>query len=126
MNFTLNQEQYEALVALARKGLPASDADAKRRLDGWLRIIETQNGVTRDLVVVLWQESGIPLPAGSFFPTRWPPELKYTIELVTRPVARVDVDAVIAARAKQPTSIMCTRDPEGILGLTPIDAFFTR
>jgi hypothetical protein len=124
MNFTLNQEQYESLVALSRRGVPASDVDAKRRLEEWLKTIERQNGVTRDLVVVLWQEMDTPLRSGTFFPTKWPPELKHTIELVTRPVARADVDAVLAAHAKNPTSVMCTRDPEGILGLTPIDAFF--
>jgi hypothetical protein len=126
MNITLNQEQYESLIALARKGLPALDLQAKRRLDEWLRLIETANGIQRDVVTVLWTEMDSPLPTGSFFPTNWPPTLKYTIELITRPVARVDVDEVLAVRAKKPTSVMCTRDPDGVLGLTPIDAFFTR
>lgn len=126
MNITLNQEQYEALIALARKGLPASDAQAKRRLDEWLGLIEKQNGIKRDVVTVLWQEMDTPLRSGTFFPDKWPPELKYTVELISRPVARADIDKVLEAHAKNPTSILCTRDPEGVLGLTPIDAFFTR
>jgi hypothetical protein len=123
MNFTLNQEQYESLIALARQGT-TSDPEKTRQLETWLKLIEKQNGVTRDLVVILWQELNAPLPNGTFFPTVWPPELKYTIELTTRRVARVDVDKVLATHATSPTSVFCTRDPAGILGLTPVDDFF--
>lgn len=127
MNFTLDQEQYEALVALARDGATASgDPNKSRQLEAWLRLIEKNNGVKRDLVVVIWQEMNAPLPAGTFFPTTWPPELKKSVELTTRPVARADIDKVLEVHAKNPTSIMCTRDPEGVLGLTPIDQFFTK
>jgi hypothetical protein len=120
---SLNIEQYDALVALARKGT-TTDPNGARALEGWLKLIEEQNGIVRDLVVVIWQELDSPLPAGTFFPTKWPPELKRTIELVSRPIARADVDKVLAAYAKKPTSVLCTRDPAGILGLTPIDDFF--
>lgn len=123
MNFTLTQEQYEALINLARLGT-MSDPENTRKLEAWLRLIEKDNGVVRDLVVVLWQELDAPLPPGTFFPTKWPPELKKTIELTTRRVARADVDAVLEAHAKKPTSVMCTKDPAGILGLKPIDDFF--
>jgi hypothetical protein len=123
MNFTLTQEQYEALISLARQGT-VSDANKSRQLESWLRLIEKENGVVRDLVVVLWQEMNAPLPAGTFFPTNWPPNLKRTVELTTRRVARADVDKVLEAHADAPTSVMCTRDPAGVLGLTPIDQFF--
>lgn len=127
MNFTLTQEQYEALIGLARTGAQASgDQNASRRLEDWLKLIEKANGVTRSLVVVLWTEMNAPVPPRAFFPTNWPPTLKRTIELTTRPVARADVDKVLEAHASAPTAVMCTRDPEGILGLTPIDDFFTR
>lgn len=123
--FSLSLEEYEALVALARNGAQASgDPNKSRQLETWLRLIEQNNGVTRDLVVVLWQEMNAPLPQGTFFPTVWPPTLKRTVELTTRPVARADIDKVLEVHASNPTSVMCTRDPEGVLGLTPIDQFF--
>jgi hypothetical protein len=125
VNFTLDQEEYEALIALARAGT-VSDPNKSRQLELWLRRIERQNDINRDLVVVLWQEMDAPLPTGTFFPTNWPPTLKRTVELTTRPVARVDIDKVLEAHAVNPTSVMCTKDPAGILGLTPIDQFFTR
>lgn len=127
MQFLLDQEQYEALVSLSRDGAKASgDPNKSRQLETWLRLIEKQNGVKRDLVVVLWQELNAPLPGGTFFPTKWPPELKHTVELISRPVARADIDKVLEAHAKNPTNVLCTRDPEGVLGLTPIDQFFTK
>lgn len=125
--FTLSQEEYEALIDLSRKGAQASgDPNKSRQLESWLRLIEKNNGVKRDLVVVLWQELDKPLPPGTFFPTNWPPTLKRTVELISRPVARADIDKVLSVHASNPTSVMCTRDPEGVLGLTPIDEFFTR
>jgi len=125
MTFSLSQEEYEALIALARDGARASgDPNKSRQLEIWLRLIEKNNGVKRDLVVVLWQEMNAPLPPGTFFPTVWPPTLKRTVELTTRLVCRADIDKVLEVHAKNPTSVMCTRDPEGVLGLTPIDQFF--
>jgi hypothetical protein len=123
VTFTLTQEQYEALIALARQGTVNEPVQASK-LESWLRLIEKANGVVRDLVVVLWQELDAPLPPGTFFPTKWPPELKKTIELTTRKVARTDVDKVLEAHARKPTSVMCTKDPAGVVGLTPIDDFF--
>lgn len=122
MNFTLSQEQYESLIAFARLG--AARQGKTPELETWLRLIEKQNDVTRDTVTVLWQELNAPLPTGTFFPTTWPPTLKRTVELLTRPVARADIDAVLEAHATNPTSVMCTRDPGGVYGLTPIDDFF--
>lgn len=121
--FVLSTEQYEALVALARAGA-AGDANKAASLDAFLKLIEKSNGVVRDLVVVIWQELNAPLPQGTFFPTSWPPHLKRTIELTTRPVARADVEEVLKVHAKKPISVLCTRDPNGVLGLTPIDDFF--
>jgi len=124
MQFTLTQEQYEALVVFAREGATQKGEERVRALEEWLRLIEKQNNVTRSFVLVQWQELSQPLPAGTFFPTKWPPELRRSIELVTRPVARADVDKVLAAYATSPTEVLCTRDPAGVLGWTPIDQFF--
>jgi hypothetical protein len=125
MNFTLTQEEYESLIALSRAGAQASgDPNKSRQLETWLRLIEKRNGVTRDLVVVIWQELNAPLPTGTFFPTTWPPNLKRTVELTTRRVSRSDIDKVLEVHASNPISVLCTHDPEGVLGLIPIDDFF--
>lgn len=122
LSFTLTQEQYEALIAMAAAG--ASTPDQARQLDSWLRLIEKANGITRSIVWVQWQEIDSPLPAGTNFPDVWPPELRQKIELISRPVAKADVDALIAAKARNPINILCTKDPAGILGYIPYDSFF--
>ena len=123
-SFTLNQIQYESLVALARKGAEVDGLDRIRQLEEFLTSIEKDNNITRSLVVVKWQELNQPLPPGTLFPETWPPELTATIELVTRPVAKVDVEQMLAQKASNPTNVMCKKDPAGIVGLTPIDDFF--
>lgn len=125
MNFTLNQQQYEALIALARQAVQ-DDQTKLLALESFLRDIEKANGVTRDLVWVQWQELNQPLPPSTAvkFPDTWPPQLRKSIELVTRPVARVDVEAVLERYAKQPTSVLVTRDPAAKLGWTTLDDFF--
>lgn len=123
MDFTLTQEEYEALIALARQGT-AEEPEKARQLDEFLKVIEKRNGVVRSIVWVQWQEQDAPLPPGTNFPETWPPELRRKIELVTRPVSRADVDAVIDAHAKNPATILVTNDPAGVLGYTPIDDFF--
>lgn len=128
LQFTLTQEQYEALIKLANDGtlLPdgSVDVEKSRRLDEFLRSIELANNVKRSIVWVQWQEQDAPLPPGTDFPDKWPPELRQKIELITRPVARADVDALLRAKARRPITILCSRDPAGVLGYTPIDSFF--
>jgi hypothetical protein len=124
MEFTLTQEQYEALVALARKGALAEGVEPPRTLEIFLKEIEKKHGITRSFVLVQWQELGQPLPIGTFFPTTWPPQLRQSIELVSRPVAKSDVEAMLAQRARKPFEVLCSRDPSGVLGWTPIDQFF--
>jgi len=127
--FTLDQSQYEALIALAQEGTKLSDGsvdpEKSRQLNTFLKLIEKANGVTRSIVWVQWQELDSPLPPGTNFPDKWPPELRRKIELVTRPVARVDVDALLVAYARNPETVLCSRDPAGILGYTPLESFFT-
>ena len=119
-SMTLTLQQYEALVALARQ----ATADS-RTLDTFLATIEQANGIIRDLVWVQWQEQGAPLPPGTSFPDTWPPQMRLKIELVSRSVARTDVEALLAARAVNPTSILVTCDPAGTLGYMTLDDFFS-
>jgi hypothetical protein len=46
------------------------------------------------------------------------------IELVSRKVAKADVDAVLVAQARNPTSVLVTKDPDATVGWTPVDDFF--
>lgn len=128
MIFTLTQEQYEALIALAREGVKdsagAAIPEAARRLDEFLKLIEKNNGITRDGLWVQWQELNAPLPPGSSFPEKWPLEMRRYIELVTRKIAKADVMSVVNTHAHNPTSILVTRDPAALIGWTPVEDFF--
>lgn len=125
MDFTLTQQQYEALIALARRGIQDIDS-AVHALDGFLKDIERSNGVTRDFVWVQWQELNQPLPSSNTvkFPDTWPPQLRKSIEFLSRKVARVDVEAVLTRYASEPTSVLVTRDVGAKLGWTTLDDFF--
>jgi hypothetical protein len=129
IQFTLTQEEYEALIALAREGTKDDDGqvdhDLAVRLDAFLRSIEKNNGIERDAVWVQWQELDEPLPAGTRFPEVWPPEKRVYIELIGRRVAKADVDDVLRQNAKNPTSQMVTSDPGAMYGWTPLSDYFT-
>ncbi len=120
--FTLTQEQYEALIAFAKRGV-TNDGESLT-LDTFLRGIETASGITRSLVWIQWQEQDQPLPPSTSFPAVWPPQLRYKLELLSRPVARVDVDKVITAHARRPVAVLCTRDPAAMVGWTKLEDFF--
>ncbi len=122
MTFTLTQQQYEALVALSRKG--TTNEDETRSLEAFLRSIEKANGIARYFLLVQWQEAHQPLPASTQFPQTWPPEMRAAIEFISRPIARGDVDALLAARAKSPVNVLVTNDPAGIVGWTQLDKYF--
>jgi hypothetical protein len=126
-NFTLTQEQYEALVALARKGAASDREDPAgkvNQLETYLRYIETQNGITRYFLWVQWQEADQPLPPKTKFPTSWPPSMRKSIEFISRPICKADVMLVVDQNASNPVTILVTRDPGATLGWTPIDEFF--
>jgi hypothetical protein len=127
--FTLSQEQYEALIAFARRGTLDADGavipEQSRQLDTYLKAIELDNDITRDAVWVQWQEMDQPLPAATSFPDTWPPEMRHYIEFITRRVARADVDAALTELARAPTNVLVTKDPAARLGWTPLDDFFT-
>lgn len=130
MSFPLQLEQpeYETLIAFARQGTLNADGtvnqDRAHGLDAWLRLIEQKNGIKRSLVWVQWQEQDAPLPAGTNFPKKWPPEMRHPLVLISRPVARADVEQLLSVRAKNPTSVLVTQDPAAVVGWTELDAFF--
>ncbi len=119
--FTLTQEEYEALIALASKGITPDEA---RALDEFLQAIEKKNGFVRSILWVQWQEMDQLLPPTTSFPEVWPPELRYRMELVTRPIARSDVEQVLSARARKPTNVLVTPDPGALVGWTTLDKYF--
>lgn len=121
--FTLTQQQYEALISLARIG--ATTPGAQRALDVFLRGIEVDNNVVRSLLWIQWQEMDQPVPTNVEFPRSWPPEQRYFLEFTTRPISKADVNAVVAKKAVKPTNILVTPDPAAIVGWTELDVFFT-
>lgn len=126
VSITLSQEQYEALVALARQGAASSSdpAGTARSLNFFLQNLEKANGITRYSIWVQWQEQDQPLPPTTRFPAEWPPTQRAFIEFLTRPVAKSDVLAVIAQKASKPQNILVTRDPGATLGWTKLEEFF--
>jgi hypothetical protein len=132
MNFTLTQDDYEALIALARKSTQSVDSNGNmvvdqlqsQALESFLKDLETRNGVTRSALWVQWQELDTPIATTARFPYRWPVDLRAYMELLTRPIGRKDVEQLVASRATNPTNIMVTRDPSGAVGWTLLDDFF--
>lgn len=124
MDITLSQEEYEALIALARRGT-SGDSQKTVELDVWLHRIERNNGIVRHFLMVQWQEASAPLPQGTRFPEVWPQKLRKTIEFISRPIAKADVEAVLEKYASEPVEVLVTPDPNGLLGWTPIDSYFT-
>lgn len=123
MAFTLEISEYEALISFAHKGA-LGDREATLNLEKFLRSIEERNGVTRDFIWVQWQEAGTELPPGTRFPEIWPPTLRQYIELVSRKIARVDVEAVLANHAIKPINVLVTRDPAAQVGWDSLDNVF--
>lgn len=125
---SLSQQNYEALVALAREGTKNPDgtlnSDLSRKLESFLRFIEAGSDIDRHFLWVQWQEADQPLPPSAQFPDKWPPELRTSIELTTRPIAKADVDAVLAKKARTPMNVLVTKDPAGIIGWSQPEVFF--
>lgn len=126
INLTL--EQYEALIALARKSAVNADGSidqqASNVLDSFLRQIELANGITRSSLWIRWQDPNAPLPPGIRFPETWPPNLQFFLQLITRPIAQSDVMQVVNAATANPQNIMVTPDPAGLVGWTQLAAYF--
>jgi hypothetical protein len=128
--FTLTQEQYEALISLAQQGTLNSDGSVNQDkalvLETALQDIEKANGVKRYSLWVQWQDPNAPLPPGVSFPKTWPPELRYFIQFLTRPVSKADVLGVVRQKTKNAVNILVTPDPGALLGWTPVDDYFVQ
>lgn len=125
---SLSQEEYEALVELARHGTMDDKGDVivekARSLTAYLTMLEKKNGITRYAVWVQWQEADSPLPPGTEFPRSWPPELREYLALISRPIAKTDVISMLKNRARRPVNVLVTKDPGATVGWTELDLFF--
>jgi hypothetical protein len=130
MDITLSQEQYEALIALAQRSTVDPDGSMNQErslvLQRFLVDVEKTNKIVRHSLWVRWQDPTAPLPPGVRFPTTWPPELQYYIQFITRPVAKSDVLAVVAARTANALNVMVTPDPAALLGWTKVNDYFVQ
>lgn len=122
MDFTLTQEDYEALISLARRG--TTNQEQQRALDTFLQDIEKRNGVKRYSLWIQWTEAEQPLPPNTDFPRKWPPDLRYQLELISRPIAKTDVDEVLRVRARKPIGVLVTEDPAAVVGWVKLEDFF--
>jgi hypothetical protein len=121
-DFTISQQDYESLIALARRG--ATDAETLRSLDSFLKYLEKKNGITRYGLWVQWQEAGKQVPITVSFPQTWPAEMRHYIELITRPIAKADVMTMLTKKARKPLNVLVTPDPAGLIGWTALEAYF--
>lgn len=119
MPLTITDEDYSALVELARKG-----ATDKVYLENFLRDIERRNGITRYFLLVQWQEMDTPLPPTTRFPEVWPPDYRAPLERLDRPIAKADVQELLSVKARRPVTVLVTRDPNGLVGWTAFDVYF--
>lgn len=118
----LTEDEYTALVALARTG--AATGNRVPELELFLKSIEKKNAITRYFLVVRWQEADQREQPMTRFPTVWPPERQQVIERIDRPIARVDVEQVLAMYASNPITPMVTTDPSAQLGWTELDVAY--
>ena len=82
--------------------------------------IDQANGITRYFLKVRWVNAGD--EQRPQLGQEWPPTLEHDIEL-ERPIAREDVDQVLADQAKNPVTVLVTRDRNGVVGLTALDSY---
>jgi|SRR6478735_637540 len=125
---SLSQEEYEALVELARHGTMDDKGcvivEKARSLTAYLTMLEKKSGIVRYAVWVQWQEADSPLPPGTDFPRSWPPEMREYLALTSRPIAKTDVIAMLKNRARRPVTVLVTKDPGATVGWTDLDLFF--
>jgi hypothetical protein len=125
---SLIQTDYEALVEMARRGTFNPDgtinSTSSLALEAFLTSIEKAAGIQRYAVWVQWQEAGAPLPPNTNFPTVWPPEQRFYLALVSRPIAKDDVDKMLQSKAREPQNVLVTRDPTATVGWQDYATFF--
>lgn len=114
-DLTVTRPQYDALIAAA---LAHNDGEVLR-LRG---IIDKANGINRYFLYIRWTEVGGLPPRRIELGKGWPPELTYQLEL-DRPIARADVDSVLAQQTVNPVDTQVTPDRAGVVGWTILDDF---
>jgi len=122
MNITLKLEFYEALVYLARLG--STPGVQATKLEQMLAKIDSDNGITRHQLAVIWTDATAKLPPGTRFPTTWPPTMRTTYERTDRAITKQDILDMIAQRCLNPVDVMVTLDMTGQVGWTKIDDYF--
>lgn len=129
-DLTLTQEQYEALLSLAQQGTYDADGainqDRALVLDAALMAIEKANGLTRHSLWIQWQDPVAPLPPGVRFPETWPPELRYFLQFISRPISRGDVLSLVKSKTPKAVNILVTPDPAALVGWTPVNDYFVQ
>lgn len=111
MTVSVSDPLYSAL----RTAVLAGDTAEATRLLG---LIDQANGIRRYYLSIRWQDVGGRPPAVAEI-MNWPQNQTYLLEL-DRPIARYDVDQVLAQQARNPVSVMVTPDPAGRVGWTLI------
>lgn len=119
---SMNDEEYAALASMAKAS--TTDIEQLRRIDDFLRAIEVRNKIERHFLWVQWQRAGKPLPVGTRFPEKWPPELRTQLVRFDRAWMKKEVIDHVMRRDNTPINVLCTRDPGGQVGWAPIDIFF--
>jgi len=119
---TLTNEEYTAVVTLARRG--QTTVEEIVRLEAFFLDIEKRNNLKRYLLWIQWQEADTPLQPTTRFPEKWPPEYRRLLERLDRAIASADVDALLSKEARKPVTVLVTQDPAGVVGWTTYSAYF--
>lgn len=119
-DIVMDTDQFETLVNFAMKGTEGNSQE----LANLLKSIEKANGSNYFRMLVQWQDSDYPLPAGAAFPRNWPPELRALITRVNQPVSKQDVLDMLEAKGSKPSNILVTDDVDGIVGWSTLTRRF--
>jgi hypothetical protein len=114
-DLTVTRTQYDALINAALAG----DTDEVRRIRD---LIDKANDIKRYFLYIRWQDVGGTAPRRIELGVGWPEEQTYQLEL-ERPIARTDVDTVLATNAANPVGVQVTPDRNGVVGWTLLDDY---
>lgn len=115
MAVTLSDSTYDALLYAALRG----DVSEVRRV---LQRVADDNATTRYRLHLQWVDADIRVPPRGV--TSWPP-VEREVLVLDRPIERADVTDFVSRRTARPVDILVTPDPDGVVGWTTIDHFFT-
>lgn len=123
MKIQMTLEQYGALVFQARQG--TKDPDEAVALAQFLAAIDKDNGITRFILWVRWQDLAAPVPPGfRDLSTTWPPGMEGSIERTDRPIAKKDVLEYLSQKTRKYGQVLVTRDPAKRVGWTELEVYF--